>query len=113
MCGADEGNCLLTLGSRKVAIPLLTLLADIDGVKKIGARVSDAFVTDGAEVRDGNMLDGRLLQEKVADGSVRGVGKAFQLLEGWARLAALPGIKMRKAVGERSAVEPGPLSRPA
>ena len=53
------------------------MLADIDGVKKIGARVSDAFVTDGPEVRDGNTLDRRLLQEKVGDGGVRGFGEAF------------------------------------
>ena len=66
--GAHERNRLLALGSREVTIPLLTLLADIDGVEKVRARASDAFVTDGAEVRDGNALDRRLLQEKVADG---------------------------------------------
>jgi hypothetical protein len=77
MRGTHERNRLFALGSREVAVPLLTLLADIDGVEKVRARVSDAFVTDGAEVRDGNALDRRLLQEKAADGGVRGLGEAF------------------------------------
>ncbi|PYT28325.1 MAG: hypothetical protein DMG57_15305 [Acidobacteria bacterium] len=77
MRGAHERNRLLALGSREVAVPLLTLRADIDAIENVRARVSDAFVTNGAEVRDGNALDRRLLQEKVADGGVRGFGEAF------------------------------------
>jgi hypothetical protein len=77
MRGAHEGNRILALVSSEVAVPLLTLLADIDCVEKVRARASNAFVADGAEVRDRNPLDRRLLQEKVADGGVRGLGKAF------------------------------------
>ena len=53
----DELQWLLPVGACKVVEPLLSLLAQVDGVEQIGARVPAAFGTDRAKVWDRQLLD--------------------------------------------------------
>ena len=49
-----------------VAVPLLALFAEIDGVQQVGARMADTTAPNRAQVRNRDSLDGRFLQEQVA-----------------------------------------------
>ncbi|MFH0903000.1 MAG: hypothetical protein V2A73_20415 [Pseudomonadota bacterium] len=97
----------------EVAIPLLTLLADIDRFEQVGARAVEILGRHRAEVGDGDVFLGRLREEEVPDWCVRGLGKALELLEGRLGLAARPGIEVRKARGERGNASSGALACPA
>ena len=96
MYGAYEGKRLFPERAHIVAIPFLTLLAEIDGFEKVGAWMADKAVLDGPKIRNGNTLDGRLAQKEIADRRVRGLSEVFQLLKRWPRLFALPIGKLRK-----------------
>src|SRR2546428_5724997 len=74
---AHERKGILARGTREVAVPLLALLADVDGVEQVRARAFDALVAGGAEVGDRNALDRRLLKKQEADRCVRGPGEAL------------------------------------
>ena len=110
---SDERQRVFALGSREIAVPLLALLADVDGIEQIGARPFDVPVADGAEVRNRHLLDRRLRQEQEPDRRVRGLGELLQLLQRRACVTALPVGKLREALRQRREVEPGTLARPA
>lgn len=104
--GAYEGKRLLPERAQIIAIPFLPLLAEIDGLKQIRARMADPAIFDGSEIGNGDTLNRRLTQEQVADRCMRGLGKVFQLLERWPRLFTLPIGKPRKPVRQRVRLQP-------
>jgi hypothetical protein len=61
--GAYKSQRSLTRRPGKIAVPLLTLLADVNGVEQVGGRVPTVDIIGGAEVRDWQALDRGLRQE--------------------------------------------------
>jgi hypothetical protein len=61
--GPDKRKHQLSLGSRKVAIPFLTLLTNVDDIEQIRTGPADALAAGGAEIRDRNALDRSLLEK--------------------------------------------------
>src|SRR5712692_6708656 len=111
--GAYERQRVFALGAREVAIPLLALLADVDGIEQVGAWPFDVPIADGAEVRNRHLFDGWLLQEEETDRRVCDLGERLQLPQRRVCVTALPVGQLREALRQRREVESGTLARPA
>src|SRR3972149_5633860 len=96
---AHERQRPLAYGPSEVAVPVLALLADVEGVEKVRTRASGGLVADGAKVRDRNVFDRRLLEAEIADRGVGRPSKALDLLERWKHCATFPGLNFGKAEG--------------
>jgi len=57
----DERTSVLSHRSGVVAVPLLPLLANVDCFQQIGTRMADIRITHRPEVRNGHLIDRRLL----------------------------------------------------
>ena len=69
-----------------VAVPVLSLLALVDGVQEVRTRTNDRPTADGSKIGNGDLVFWRRLQEEVAD---RGPGRSreiLQLLQCWSQL---------------------------
>jgi hypothetical protein len=73
-CGAHELERRSMFGSRKLAIPLLTLLAEVDRVQKVRAWLFNPPTCDGPKIGDRHLLDRRLVQEEIPKRSARRAG---------------------------------------
>src|SRR6266705_2057418 len=71
---SNERGRRRSLRSGKVAIPLLSLLANVNHVEEVRARAQDGCVSDGAEIRYRNLFNRRLLKKQKANGRLRGLG---------------------------------------
>ena len=111
--GAYEVKRRLVHGQREVAIPVLALLAQIDGLQKIRARMAHVDVGDGAEVRDRYALDRWFFQKKESNRGTGRLRKRFDLLESGLHLAPFPLFKPREATGQRAGIVARALARPA
>src|SRR5262245_52084382 len=76
-CRANEGQWQDSFSAREVAVPLLTLLTDIDHVEQVGTRASDCFVSDSSEIGYRNLFNWRLLKKQKADRRMRSLGEVF------------------------------------
>ena len=111
--GADERELPMMHRASKIAVPVLTLLAEMDGVQKIGAGVIQMYVGDRAEVRNGNPLDGRLGEKQESQWSAGRLGECLELLERRPHFTELPAFELREATCQRFGAVPGALTRPA
>lgn len=111
--GTDEVERRLMHAPRELPIPVLTLLAQVDGVQQVGARVADVRVGDGAEVRNRNPLYRWFREKQKTDGGVGGLREGFELLERWLDFTALPGFQLPEASRERIDTVARTLTRPA
>jgi hypothetical protein len=110
--GSDERESRLAGGAREVSVPLLALLADVDGVEQIGAGELDRGAAQGPKVRDGQRLFGGLGQEEEADGRVGGRGELLELFQGGLRFTGDPFGELGEALGELLQVPAGAVDRP-
>ncbi len=85
--------------AREFAIPLLALLAEVDGVEQVRARSFEADARQSAEVRYGYALNGRFREEEVTDRCVGRLGEALQLLQGRPRRATAPSPGASESAG--------------
>lgn len=92
--GTNKGAPGLTRLPREVAVPLLRLLAEVDGVQQIGTRRLDAPVGHRAQIGNGHGFLGWSGQEEVSDEDVGGLREGFELLECRIVLAPLPGFEL-------------------
>lgn len=110
--GADEGQRWLALQPLEVAIPVLALLAEIDGVEQVRGGLPYAPAAKSAEIRNGQAFDRLLRQEEVADGGMGGVGELLQLAEGGAGGFAFPFGEAGEMVSQVVQAEAGAVAGP-
>ena len=106
-------NLLLTLCPREATVPLLPLLAKIDSVQQVRAWASHARVAKRAKVWNRNALNGRFVQEQVADRRVRRLREILQLLQCGACLLPFPQRELRETTGEYSSFGPRTVRAPS
>ena len=100
-------------GTREVAIPVLTMLAKIEGVQEIRAGAAYAEIGNRAEVRNGDMLFRRLGEKEESHWRMGSPGERLELFERRASVAQLPLFELRKAAHQRVDAVPGAFTRPA
>ena len=83
-----------------VAVPVLSLLALVDGVEKIRTRTNDRLVPDGSKVGYRDVVFWRRLQEEVANRRASRSRETLQLLQGGSQLARLPLRQLGKLARE-------------
>ena len=92
--GAHEVDRFSSRGPHELAIPVLPLLAEIDGIEQIGAWPIQACVAHGAEIGNRNVLDRRLAKKQAPDRREGRPGETLELLERRPNLTPLPGIEL-------------------
>ena len=111
--GANKVKRRLVHGHREVAIPVLALLAQIDGLQKIRAWMAHVDVGDSAEVRDRYAFDRGFREKKESHWSTGRLRKRLDLLESGLHLAPFPLFKPREATRQRVGIVARALARPA
>jgi hypothetical protein len=112
-CRSHERKRRLALDIGELPAPLLTLLAEVDGVEQAGAGPFKTRASPGAEVRDRNALLGRFRKEEETYRHVRRLRKLLDLPERRNNLAAFPLFQLGKTPGQRSWREAAALACPA
>ena len=110
--GANEVKRRLVHGHREVAIPVLALLAQIDGFQEIRAWMAHVDVGDSAEVRNRYPFDRRFHEEKESHWGTGRLRKRLDLLESGLHLAPFPRSKSREATRQRIGIEARALAGP-
>ncbi len=111
--GANERQWFFPYGSSKIVIPLLTLLADVNGVEQVWRRMRSVHISSSAKIRDRHALYRRFRQEKKTDGGMDCLGKSLDLIERRLLIAALPPIELRERSREVLHCSPSTLTSPA
>ena len=88
-------------GTSELPIPVLTLLAKVDGIQQIRARLAAVRARSRAKVGDRNTLDRGFAKKQVPDRREGRLRKTLQLLERRPGLPALPSLDPRKPTRER------------
>ena len=109
----DEWQTIFALRPGEIAIPLLTLLADIDRVEQVRTRPVDSDTGEGAEVRDRQAFDRRLREKQVAHWCVGRLCELLHLLQRRVPLPPFPCLELGNPTSQRLKGESGPLARPS
>ena len=96
--GPHERMRVLADRARIAAIPLLSLLAEIDRVEQVGTRSGTPCPRHRSEVGNGHRLIGRFAQHQVPDRRSRGPCERLQLFQGWLGLPLLPLTQARETL---------------
>ena len=111
--GANDVKRRLVHGHREVAIPVLALVAQIDGLQQIRAWMVHVDVSDGAEVRDRHPFDRRFREKQESHRRTGRLRKRLDLLESGLYLAPFPRFKPREATRQGIGIVARALARPA
>lgn len=94
------------------AVPVLALLAEINGVQQVGAGAGDLLAADGAEIGDRQGLFRWLGQKEIPDRGAGGRGEALKRLQRRLDAPPLPFIEPAEPCSEGGRIAPGTINRP-
>ncbi len=109
----DESQPIITGGSGEIAVPVLPLLAQIDGIQEIRTGLADVGISDRSEIGDGNGLFRRLREKQKPNRRMRCLRETLELFERRLCVAALPLFKLGETFVEVGKIEPRAISRSA
>jgi len=89
-CTGDKFEACKTMYAGILAIPVLPLLAEVQGIQQRGARFGQGFIAPGPEIGYRELECWRFRQKKIPDRGAGKPGEIFQLFQRWQGISREP-----------------------